>query len=131
MQGDFNRTKTHCLRGHELSTDNVYVIPSTGGRQCRMCRDARKQEWQDRKLYGVIDRNAILVAQGGGCAICERTDCHWGKGFMNVWHIDHDPAQPGTYRGVLCGFCNTALGRLEGNIDKVLAYLEKHANFDS
>ena len=45
---------------------------------------------------------------------------------MNVWHIDHDPTKPGTHRGILCGFCNTALGRLEGNLDKVLAYLAKH-----
>lgn len=32
-----NSLKTHCLRGHPLAGDNVYVIPSTGSRQCRAC----------------------------------------------------------------------------------------------
>lgn len=29
--------KTHCIRGHELRPDNVYVIKSTGSRQCKPC----------------------------------------------------------------------------------------------
>lgn len=33
-----NAAKTHCLRGHPLSGDNLYVIPSTGSRNCRTCR---------------------------------------------------------------------------------------------
>lgn len=33
-------SKTHCLRGHELSEENVYVNRSAGyaSRQCRVCR---------------------------------------------------------------------------------------------
>lgn len=31
------RSQTHCKRGHRLSGNNVYVIPSTGSRQCRAC----------------------------------------------------------------------------------------------
>ncbi len=30
--------QTHCLRGHALSGDNVYIIPSSGSRQCRTCK---------------------------------------------------------------------------------------------
>lgn len=29
--------KSHCIRGHELSPENVYVIKSTGARQCKPC----------------------------------------------------------------------------------------------
>lgn len=32
--------KTHCIRGHELSGDNVYVHSKTGIRGCRICRDS-------------------------------------------------------------------------------------------
>lgn len=28
---------THCKRGHELTPENCYVQPSTGGRTCRLC----------------------------------------------------------------------------------------------
>lgn len=41
-----NLAKTHCLRGHPLSGDNVYIMKN-GGRDCRACarvrRAARKQ----------------------------------------------------------------------------------------
>ena len=29
---------THCIYGHLLSDDNVYINPSSGSRQCRTCR---------------------------------------------------------------------------------------------
>lgn len=38
-----NARKTHCIHGHPLSGDNLYVTPS-GGRACRACRkDADKR----------------------------------------------------------------------------------------
>jgi HNH endonuclease len=33
-----NARKTHCKRGHALFGSNVYVIPSTGSRQCLSCQ---------------------------------------------------------------------------------------------
>lgn len=30
--------KTHCVNGHPLSGDNLYVVPSDGRRQCRACK---------------------------------------------------------------------------------------------
>lgn len=32
--------KTHCIRGHELTDDNVYTFPN-GRRNCRACRKDR------------------------------------------------------------------------------------------
>lgn len=32
---------THCVRGHELAGNNLYVIPSSGKRQCRTCKKAQ------------------------------------------------------------------------------------------
>lgn len=81
-----------------------------------------------KKKYGPdYDRDVQLASQEGKCAICGRTDCVWKKGFNNAWHTDHNHDLPGTHRGVLCGRCNTALGRLEPHMDKVVAYLAKYA----
>ncbi len=33
--------RSHCKWGHALTTENVYVRPDTGARQCRTCRDMR------------------------------------------------------------------------------------------
>ncbi len=30
--------KTHCPKGHAYTGENLYIIPSTGGRLCRTCR---------------------------------------------------------------------------------------------
>lgn len=30
--------KTHCVNGHPLEGDNLYVVPSDGRRQCRTCK---------------------------------------------------------------------------------------------
>ena len=30
--------KTHCVHGHLLDGDNVYIRPDTGRRECRACR---------------------------------------------------------------------------------------------
>jgi hypothetical protein len=136
--------KTHCVNGHEMTAENTVQRYRNGwkdGRKCIACRHVEQAEYrqrnptmmyrtriesQMRSRYGIqslAERDAILAAQGGACAICRRTDCHWGKGFMNTWHIDHDPAKPGTYRGILCAFCNTALGRLEKFLPAVTEYL--------
>ena len=140
--------KTHCVHGHELTPENTFqMYDSTGtkdGRRCRECHRASqrklakedkhgsharsRQKSQDGIRYGRdYDRDAQLASQGGACAICGVTGLTWGKGFMKVWHTDHEHGQEGTHRGVLCGACNTALGRLEPLWDKVTAYLAKYA----
>jgi hypothetical protein len=41
--------KTHCLRGHELAGNNLYVVPKTGARVCRACNRARTNESRARR----------------------------------------------------------------------------------
>jgi hypothetical protein len=65
-----------------------------------------------------------LVAQGGACAICRKTEL---KG--QDLHGDHDHAT-GMFRGVLCRRCNTGIGMLGDTLDAcraAVAYLERHA----
>jgi hypothetical protein len=35
---EFSSRQTHCKRGHEFTAENTYIIPSSGGRQCRACK---------------------------------------------------------------------------------------------
>lgn len=39
---------THCPEGHEMTEQNTYRIPSTGGRTCRKCRAARRADEKSR-----------------------------------------------------------------------------------
>jgi hypothetical protein len=36
--------QTHCLNGHPLSGENLYLEPN-GGRKCRICRHASESTW--------------------------------------------------------------------------------------
>ena len=124
--------QTHCKRGHELTSDNLYIHRKR--RWCRICRTASVSRNRADFLYGKrYDRDAQLASQGNACAICGRTDCTWKNGIKDAWHTDHKHGTAdigrsnGTHRGVLCGRCNTALGNLEPHMDKVIAYLAKYA----
>ena len=64
------------------------------------------------KKYGltVADYDAMLEAQGGGCAVCRSTDCRTPKRVR--LHVDHCHTT-GRVRGLLYSPCNTALGCLK------------------
>ncbi|AYB69921.1 hypothetical protein SEA_LITTLELAF_31 [Mycobacterium phage LittleLaf] len=36
-----------CSRGHEMTGDNVYVIPKTGRRRCRKCQNDSCRKWRE------------------------------------------------------------------------------------
>lgn len=64
--------KTHCDKDHPLSGDNLYVIPSTGGRCCRICRDDNRKAWKaanqeavraSRRAYREANRDAINASK--------------------------------------------------------------------
>lgn len=45
--------KTHCVRGHELTPDNLYTRPTRKWRECRQCRDiyiASRQKLGDTRV---------------------------------------------------------------------------------
>ncbi len=44
-----NRAKTHCVHGHPLSGDNLWVYKKTGERHCRACMRRRHREWVARR----------------------------------------------------------------------------------
>jgi hypothetical protein len=68
----------------------------------------------------------LLDSQNGSCALC-KTSVSFGTGFSNAAHVDHCHTT-NKVRGILCGNCNTALGKLGDSVEsikKVLQYLEK------
>jgi hypothetical protein len=78
---------------------------------------------------GVEEYNKLLKAQGGSCAICGTYACASGRNFA----VDHDH-KTGKVRGLLCKFCNTALGQFQDSRDYLLnaiEYLERNADGNS
>jgi len=86
---------------------------------CYSCNNHVKRE----RTYGITqERYEELVAKG--CAICCTLLCSDGR----VLHVDHCHST-GKVRGVLCGECNMAVGKLRDRPDLCIAaaeYLVKH-----
>ena len=40
-----SRPKTHCMRGHQFTADNIYTSPD-GGRKCRRCSREQQRAWK-------------------------------------------------------------------------------------
>lgn len=73
--------------------------------RCKSCRAERQREEHLRKTFGitVAERQAMLEAQDGVCAICKRD---------SVTHTDHNH-QTSEIRGLLCTGCNLGLGQFK------------------
>lgn len=71
------------------------------------------KEWlRDRNLkkaYGITlgEWEEKFKEQGSCCAICRSTKCSGHN-----WHTDHNH-RTGAIRSILCGKCNTALGKFD------------------
>jgi hypothetical protein len=77
-----------------------------------------------RRQYGISleERDALLLGQGGVCAICLR-----GTPTSIGWVVDHCH-KAGNVRGILCANCNTALGMVKDNpatLAAAITYLGK------
>lgn len=91
---------------------------------CKPCHNARGRETRERlygggrhyhlrRRYGIgaADVDAMIVAQGGRCPICGRSDPE---------QVDHDHVT-GKVRGVLCFNCNGGLGQFRDDVEALLA----------
>lgn len=77
-------------------------------------RNARFQ-----RLYGITveEYDRLLAEQGGVCARCKSEP----QATLRL-AVDHDH-KTGEVRGLLCGPCNTYLGRLDANMATILSDL--------
>ena len=67
-------------------------------------------------MYGITidDYSAMLDKQGGKCAICGKHYTELKKSLC----VDHDH-KTGSVRGLLCHYCNTFLGMMGDDPDKI------------
>ena len=79
-----------------------------------------RRRWMLREKYGITPEqyDEMLAAQGGGCAICGRTES--GRSQSGHLLVDHD-AQTGQVRGLLCHPCNVSLGHFRDDPDLLVA----------
>jgi len=85
--------------------------------RCRVC----KTSYSRLKRYGVDQKSyhEMLAAQGNKCAICGTKDpaTHRTKHTPEpAFCVDHCH-KTGRVRGLLCGYCNTGIGKLRDNPD--------------
>ena len=75
----------------------------------RACK-LKYMEYYNFKKYGITfeQYHVMLAAQGGHCAICSATE----GGGRGAFHVDHDHVT-GKVRGLLCHYCNTAVGNMK------------------
>ena len=72
------------------------------------------------RVYGLTleDYDVLLETQGGLCAVCRRK-CSVHE-HLSVDHCH----KTNIVRGLLCFMCNTALGKLEDDIERIEAAIE-------
>lgn len=109
--------------------------------RCRTCRahwsreynavyrDKRRERWL-KNSYGIdlFEFDALWESQGRCCAICRKSSNFSPKTVpVDLPHVDHDH-ETGKVRGLLCQFCNTALGLFQddpGILARAIVYLEE------
>lgn len=92
-----------------------------------------------KKLYGITDDwyERTLESQGGVCAICKgsETQRHNTTREIISLAVDHEEIDGKIIlRGILCKACNTSIGALDHDADRLraaIAYLERHAKIDT
>lgn len=76
----------------------------------------RSRAWRLSSAFGLTieDYEAILAHQGGVCAICGRKQADLST--SRRLHVDHSH-KSGLVRGLVCWFCNTAIGKFRDDPD--------------
>lgn len=122
------RQSNSVVTAHDLNT--------AGGRADyqREYRANEGMDWKDGHLRSkfnltLAEYTAMAIAQGGVCATCKKPETQTRNGNLKALSVDHDHVT-GKVRGLLCGHCNTALGKVGDDIkilEAMIAYLKKHA----
>lgn len=113
---------------------------------CKICHAAQVREWYGRNTgraasnkrrlaikqnYGLTleQYDAMVAAQNGLCAICDRPERAQRQGKVMRMPVDHCH-KTGRIRALLCHSCNRALGLLGDDVDllrKAIEYLLRHS----
>jgi hypothetical protein len=82
------------------------------------------------KAYGLTSEQftAMLVAQGNRCAICGEPETAIRRGRLRSLCVDHDHVT-GAVRSLLCSRCNSAVGLMDDDPERLriaAAYIDSH-----
>jgi len=132
------------MGGNKPETQRAYFEKWKQDPDHRKRLSALQREWRQRNAeserrrndirrcakYGMTleDFDALLLFQGGVCAVCKRPESmksNGGTGRLRRLVIDHDH-ETGKVRGLLCSGCNTGIGLLEDNaefLEQAVEYL--------
>ena len=117
VAGGYNQRCQICTRSYHTVAERKRRTKGGVHRRSRLLR-----------LYGITleEYQAIIVTQGGGCAICRKPQDE------KRWHaVDHDgrlARNKAAIRGILCIGCNRGLGQFGDNptlLRLAAEYLEK------
>lgn len=77
-----------------------------------------QRAWNLKRYYGMSAERyeQMFEAQGGACAVCSRPG--GGTSRSDRLYVDHNH-ETGAVRGLLCLFCNMALGQLGEDADRI------------
>jgi hypothetical protein len=68
----YSVNQTHCIRGHEVAGDNLYVSPS-GRKACRACNAWHQKRWRDTtkgvRLVGAPHSSEAPASPSSGAAV--------------------------------------------------------------
>ena len=88
---------------------------------------SNRGSWLKTRFGITLDEyNEILKGQNGVCAICKQPESVKGRKNLAVDHCH----ETGKIRGLLCTFCNTALGKLKEDIsimENMIEYIGNHS----
>ena len=106
---------------------NMQAVKMRTDEKFRLRHRASNRKNHLRRSYGLTQEtfDAMLSAQGGGCAICKTKQEYGEQGTRMV--VDHCHST-NEIRGILCDLCNTALGKFHDNVlllNSAIAYLTK------
>lgn len=133
QQRDWRRDNPDVAK--QVARDRYQRDPEAAARKVKAWRQAHPEQvrllqrsWSLRTKYGLTleDYDALLKAQGGGCAICNASS-PGGPKTSRHFPVDHDHTT-GKVRGLLCNPCNKALGVFRDDptlLLRALAYITK------
>lgn len=135
--------RTQCSICKEMKSFDEFYARKGGGvwSRCKICEkqakknDSRKKpekaskKIRDRiyKKFGITQEKyeEMLASQNRVCAICGKNPEIEGRNHL---YVDHDHST-GAVRGLLCHYCNMALGKFKDSIPllrEAHAYLKTH-----
>lgn len=111
-------------RYREANREKIAATKKAYAQNNRDRVNAINRRWKMNRRLAPEEFDALLIAQGGVCAVCGQPD--HGRKDSGRLAIDHCHAT-GTVRGLLCHRCNSMLGLAKDSTEtlkRAIAYLE-------